>query len=615
MREKYHVRQLIEVALAVIVVTALIHVLDHGLFSQLVLVAAVPFLLYARRITKLGEPALAFKMLVVTLSLVATLLTWGRGGLSDPAVLSYPAILLLFSLIGSRGLLIAAFVFFAFSLSLLFTLQRMGIHSVGGGTQQVLDLVSILIVLAGTTGIVLSVQGTAGNAVARLYASHAAVVQSEKQVEFLAHHDILTGLPTRTLARDRFEIMMRAAARRGGNCSILFLNLDNFRLINEQMGHQAGDQFLIHVARLLRHAVGPENAVCRQSGDEFLILVSNADVNEKITGIMNAVIEEMKTPVTISGTLLSCSCSIGVAIYPADGATYDEVFKHADAAMSMAKDAGRNAFQFYDQKLNSREKKSFHMITSLRQAISSGELVLYYQPQFELRTGKMIGAEALVRWVHSTEGLLSPAAFIHLAENSGLINELGNWVLYEACRQGAEWLRSGHDLVVSINTSPIQFRRKDMIDNIVAALKQTGLPPKNLDIELTEGLFLEDTQETADNLRRIRELGVNMSIDDFGTGYSNLAYLPRLPVQQLKIDQSFIRNMTPDNHKLVLSMVQIARNFNLATMAEGVEDATTLDRLIELGCSRGQGYLWDGPLPANVFKAKYLQPNTMFESA
>lgn len=608
MRLKTHVRQLIDVSLVVVVASAVVSVVVGHIASLLALITAAPFLIYARKVAYLGEVDLAFKVLALTLSLLATAFIWGHDGLSGPAINAYPAILAMFALTSSTTWLIGTACFYIASLTALYALSMVGIYNTTGSVASLDQLLYCLFLIAGCAAIVLSVQLTSYRAVAKLDASNAAVIAREKEIYFLNSHDLLTGLPIRTLAKDRFELMMRTASQRKGSCAILFLNLDNFRHINNHLGHPAGDQFLVHIAQQLRTIAGPENSVCRQTGDEFLILLDKADSNETITGLINAVMEELKAPVTIHGTDVSCSCSIGVAVYPADGRTFDEIANNADAAMAMAKGAGRNAFMFFDQKANTREKKSFHMITNLRKAITGGELVLHYQPQFDLATGRIIGAEALVRWQHPTEGLLSPGSFIHLAEKSGLIDDLGNWVLFEACGQAANWYRQGHSIVVSINTSPIQFMRRDMASTIASALKQSGLPAKLLDIELTESLFVEDTQETSENLLRIRQLGVNLSIDDFGTGYSCIGYLPRLPVQTMKIDQSFIRDMTPDKLKIVRSMIQLAGNFNLETIAEGVEDASTMSKLLELGCTRGQGYHWDRPLSVGAFEAKYMAP-------
>lgn len=346
-----------------------------------------------------------------------------------------------------------------------------------------------------------------------------------------------------------------------------------------------------------------------------MLLLGAADDKDGVTGLIENIVEAMKEPMLVNKVPVVASCSIGLALYPSDGATYDDLVHNANKAMRVAKDSGRNGFEFFDQSLNTSERKSFHLLAGLRQAIACNQLVLFYQPQFELQTGRLIGAEALVRWNHESEGLMTPASFIHLAEASGLINELGTWVLREACRQGAAWRAAGKELTVSINTSPVQFRRKDMCGTVKAALEETGLPAELLDVELTEGLFLEDTEATSENLWRLRQLGVNMSIDDFGTGYSNLAYLPRLPVQQLKIDQRFIRDLTPENLMLVRSIIQMADNFKLVAIAEGIEDQATMQALIELGCTRGQGYYWDKPLPAAEFTRKYIQPVLRLASA
>lgn len=607
MQTQFRVQPIINVALVAATLSAVVAWLDGGVTNVAVLSCMVLGLFGARALSTRGQNTRAFGVMICALSAGLILIAWQNNGLRDVSIVAYPAILMLITVMGQKRLLIGVLAAFTLSLTLLYGLHDTGIVVSSNEAPSVWTLANLVIILGATSVWFWTISSEKRRAYKKLEAEHLEYSQASlEQIEFLAYHDPLTGLPTRSIARDRYERMIRAARREDSSCALLLIDLDNFKAVNDTAGHAAGDEFLQHVAQTLKHSVGPEITVCRLSGDEFLILIEDIADTDEVTSMMERVIEDLKSPVIIDGAPLSASCSIGVAIYPADGDTYDALLLNADSALQQAKGTGRNGFCFFDPSLNTAEKKNFHLISDLRHSVQNNELVLHYQPQFDLRTGVLIGAEALVRWNHPTEGLLPPTAFIHLAEASGFISELGCWVLREACRQCAEWRSAGTNLVMSVNFSPMQFRRKDLDEVILDALSSSKLPPENLDMELTEGLFVEDIQGMSDTLWRIRQLGVQMSIDDFGTGYSNLSYLRRLPVQQVKIDQSFVRSLDGDNANLVRAIVQIAQNFNLGTIAEGIEDEATLKALVSLGCTRGQGYYWDRPLPSASFTAKYV---------
>ncbi|HCF2446909.1 TPA: bifunctional diguanylate cyclase/phosphodiesterase [Pseudomonas aeruginosa] len=607
MYQNYLISRLLEVALAFTIIASVFVLRAGELANFAVLVCCAAFLSGARYSAAIQRVRASHSIAIATMLAMVTVLFWFSPSFWLAATLAFPLVILFAGV--RRGWSLLAGVLLALGSSIAAVLLDSGTAADRLAELQLAETLGFaLACLVATTAAVWLIQNESRKAVTKLESVHSAILSRERQIEHLAHRDALTGLPAHTVARGRFEQMQLAADRRNGSCGVLFINLDCFKLINENMGHLVGDQMLAHCARVLAAQLPPESTLCRQGGDEFVLLLGAADDKDGVTGLIENIVEAMKEPMLVNKAPVVASCSIGLALYPSDGATYDDLVHNANKAMRVAKDSGRNGFEFYDQSLNTSERKSFHLLAGLRQAIASNQLVLFYQPQFELQTGRLIGAEALVRWNHESEGLMTPASFIHLAEASGLINELGTWVLREACRQGAAWRATGKELTVSINTSPVQFRRKDMCGTVMAALEETGFPAELLDVELTEGLFLEDTEATSENLWRLRQLGVNMSIDDFGTGYSNLAYLPRLPVQQLKIDQRFIRDLTPENLMLVRSIIQMADNFKLVAIAEGIEDQATMQALIELGCTRGQGYYWDKPLPAAEFTRKYIQP-------
>ncbi len=564
-------------------------------------------LAFARRLTSKGSSEQAYLLISWSLAFVMTYMTWANNGLRDVSLITYPTILMMVTIVVNKRHLVAMLAFFTLSLLSLTLVNFFGVYVNEIKPISVGNFFEIILILVTSTGMIWAISRDYSTAYLSLQASHDQVLATQAQVEYMAQHDSLTGLPTRALARDRFEAMIQRNEKNHGQCALLFMDVDNFKALNDAMGHKAGDQYLQRIAEVLRASVTEKDTACRQSGDEFLLLLDQIDSKDSIATFTDELLERLRTPFEIDGIDLSISCSVGIAIYPHDGNNYDELIKNADTAMYKAKEAGRNGFCFYDTHSHSGVKQNIHLMSGLRHAIQHGELVLHYQPQFDLENGRLIGAEALVRWNHPAQGLLSPLTFIHLAEISGMINDLGNWVLNEACRQNEIWRQKGTDIVMSINLSPMQFRRNDLHETIAQALHTTGLPGQNLELELTESLFVDDTDKVSEMLTTINEMGVQMSIDDFGTGYSNLSYLRRLPVQQLKIDQSFVRHMDQNNEALINVIIQMAENFSLISIAEGIEDEETMKRLRAMGCQRGQGYFWDKPLTAERFAEKYVE--------
>jgi len=316
------------------------------------------------------------------------------------------------------------------------------------------------------------------------------------------------------------------------------------------------------------------------------------------------VIDLLSAPFHVDGLEISVTCSLGIALFPDNGSDFDTLFKNADVAMYRAKDCGRNAFRFYDAQMNRGVVETLHLISGLRSALARGEFKLHYQPQYELKSGRIVGAEALIRWRHPELGLIPPATFIPVAERSGLIHTIGAWVLAEACRQAKQWQLAGlTQLVVAVNLSPVQFRRDDIEREVIEALLASKLSPGSIELELSESLLIAESKHLSPLLGRLRAMGVRFSIDDFGTGYSNLGYLQRFQVERLKIDQSFVRRLSQDRNAegIVRAIIEMAHSLRLDVIAEGVEDLPTLQRLIELGCSYGQGFLWAPALPPEEF--------------
>lgn len=423
----------------------------------------------------------------------------------------------------------------------------------------------------------------------------------EEKIAFIAYHDVLTGLPNRLLFSDRFKQAMAYADRSGSRVALLFLDLDNFKTINDSLGHAIGDGLIKHVAACLKECVRDTDTVSRQGGDEFLIVLPNLSEADATAGIAAKIMDRLLESSMIDGHELNTSVSIGIAIYPDDGCDFDTLMKKADMAMYRAKDGGRNGYRFFDEHMNVDALEQMNIRNGLRRALARGEFSLHYQPQIALADDSLIGVEALLRWEHPEWGMVSPAKFIPVAEDSGLIVQIGEWVLHEACRQLAAWQKAGlPNMVVAVNLSAVQFRRGDVVKSVYSAVNQSGIDPRYLELELTESILIGETDTALANMMRLKRFGVQLSIDDFGTGYSSLSYLKRFQVNKLKIDQSFVRGLAnnPEDTAIVRTIIQMAKSFGLQTIAEGVEDQNCLDILRSLHCDAAQGYFFARPMPA-----------------
>jgi len=435
----------------------------------------------------------------------------------------------------------------------------------------------------------------------RTRAQHAA---AEEKVAFLAHYDALTHLPNRLLLRDRFEHAIRISAHRKHVLAMLYLDLDNFKQINDSLGHEIGDRLLVSAVERLRLTISDTDTISRVSDDEFAVLLAGIPDADKAASVANAIIEAFAEPLSIDDTPLSISFSIGISLFPDDGRDFDTLLRNAGSAVNHAKESGRNTYRFYTLQMNADALDHLRLTGQLHNALKNREFVLHYQPQIDIGTGRIVGAEALVRWLHPIDGLVPPANFIPLAERSGHILEIGEWVLNEACRQARLWQDSGLEpLVVAVNLSALQFKRGDVMEMVSTALARSGLPPASLELELTESILLQDVEATLKTLRTLKAMGVRLSIDDFGTGYSSMSYLKRLAVNKIKIDQSFIRDLTvnTDDSAIVKAIIQLGHALQLVVIAEGVETRQQLEFLTGYGCDEVQGYLYSKPVPAGQF--------------
>jgi diguanylate cyclase (GGDEF)-like protein/PAS domain S-box-containing protein len=424
---------------------------------------------------------------------------------------------------------------------------------------------------------------------------------ADERVRFLAQHDALTELPNRTLFLDRFEHAIAGATRLGTRVALLFLDLDRFKNVNDSLGHQVGDRLLQAVARRLKGCLREVDTVARLGGDEFLILLHDLRSAQAVATVADKLLGVMAGPFEVDGHELTVSPSVGISLYPDDGRDVPTLMKNADAAMYHAKNRGRNNYQFYRDDMNARTLELLALENALRRAIEHQEFRLHYQPQVDLASGRIVGVEALARWPSPEGGMISPARFIPVAEDCGLIVPLGDWVLREACAQARRWQEMGLSPVpVAVNLSALQFRQGGLPARIRTVLTETGLAPEYLELEITESALMHEVEATVAMVQELRDMGLRLSIDDFGTGYSSLSYLIRFPIHKLKVDLSFVRRMVdnPDAAAITKAIIGMAKNLRLKVIAEGVENADQLALLRAQGCEEIQGYYFSAPVPA-----------------
>jgi diguanylate cyclase (GGDEF)-like protein/PAS domain S-box-containing protein len=424
--------------------------------------------------------------------------------------------------------------------------------------------------------------------------------RAEDQIHYMAHHDALTGVPNRVLLLDRLGQALLQAKRNDGRVTIIFIDLDNFKNVNDGLGHSAGDLLLKTVAERMVECVRATDTVVRLGGDEFVILLINdAESHAGISALLDRLRMVVAEPISIEGQLFRVTCSIGLATYPEDGANAEALLMNADIAMYKAKELGRDNVQFYTPEMNAMARQKRVLQESLRAGIARHEFALAYQPQVDLRSGRIFAVEALARWHHPQLGIVPPSQFIPIAEECGLIVPLGEWVLREACRQNKEWQDAGMPpITVGVNVSARQFREKDWVKQVARILEETGLAPQYLELELTESLLMHNVDLAVATMRELQAIGVNLSIDDFGTGYSSLSALKTFPVARLKIDQSFVRNLPYDanDRGIATAVISLGQKLNMKVIAEGVETDAQLAFLTDNKCDQIQGYHFSKPV-------------------
>jgi diguanylate cyclase (GGDEF)-like protein/PAS domain S-box-containing protein len=441
-------------------------------------------------------------------------------------------------------------------------------------------------------------------------------INSEEKIRFLAYYDALTGLPNRQLFLEHVNQALFTAQRDGSKVALLYLDLDRFKRINDTLGHSAGDKLLQEIAICLADSIRSSDIVAkaclpckagvslsRLGGDEFTILLTGLAEEDHAARVAQRILELLSLPINIAGQEVYVSGSMGITLYPSDGEDVDMLMRNADVAMYHAKESGRNSFQFFSDHMNHRAMEKLGIETDLKRALERNELLLYYQPQIDLTTGRLAGLEALVRWQHPASGMMKPDMFIPIAEETGLIVDIGQWVLHEACRQTMQWRQAGFAPPrIGVNISSLQFKKQSLASLVRQVLQTTGLEARFLELELTESAIMQNVNDVNDTLNELKEIGVNLAVDDFGTGYSSMSYLKRFPLDTLKIDRSFVMDITtdPNDAAIIMAIIALAKSLGLRTIAEGVETKEQLQFLQEQACDEMQGFFISRPVSAHA---------------
>lgn len=440
---------------------------------------------------------------------------------------------------------------------------------------------------------------------------------AEERLHYLAHYDALTGLPNRLLFRDRLDRAMIQAGRNSNPVALMYVDLDGFKFINDSLGHRVGDQLLKEVTYRIGGCLREGDTLARLGGDEFAVVLPDLTEIDSASVVSRRIIETLSDPIDLGRHEVVVTASVGIAVYPDDAEDKDDLLKHADTAMYHAKEDGKNNYKFFTSEMNVRTIERLNLENNLRYAIEHKQFLLHYQPRVDLKTGRMIGMEALIRWQHPETGLISPARFIPVAEETGLIVPIGEWVLECACKRNKVWLDEGLAAMrVAVNLSGRQFRQPGLVEFIARTLENSGLPPHQLELEITESMVMHNVEEVIEMMHRLKDMGIHISIDDFGTGYSSLNWLKRFPIDTLKVDQSFVRDMADDsgNLDIVRAIISLGHNLNLNVLAEGVETDEQLRLLKREGCDEMQGYLFSPPLDEDKFTEILIKESKLAES-
>ena len=592
-------------ALAFVLVIIALRTLSVGDWFNSGLVAlTLMAVMVARVLNRRGLIQSSISLVLLVITLVISFSMWSSQGLYSGALLAFPTLLVIAGIIASRRV-------FAVLLALMLSVVGVITYTAMAGLKLYqaqpmgpgrLVVVSAILAISAIAIWVLMSDLHATRR--RLYSKAQHLKRSEAQRSHLAQHDPLTNLPNRLVTANLVTKAIDSAAEKGRQVGLLLLDIDNFKAINDSLGYAAGDELLKDVAARLQLIVREADTISRQGGDEFIMVLSDQDAGASAVSVAQRVQDVVCEPFFLNDMQLTVSMSIGIALYPRDGNDFASLLRKAELATQKAKATGRNRFFLFNKEMDVNTRERLSIQQDLRKALGRNEFVLHFQPIIRMGSGKLIGAEALLRWNHPEHGLLGPDRFIALAEQTGLITDIGIWVLNQACQQAKRWqARGAGSLCVSVNLSAVQFQRGDLEAAILEALSNVDLPPALLELELTESMLLETSAHIQQRLMRLKKMGIKLAIDDFGTGYSNLSYLQRFQVDKLKIDKSFVTQLASSepNQAIVKAIIQMAHSLNLETTAEGIEDRQVQDILAALGCNLGQGYLYAKPMPADDF--------------
>ena len=605
----FQAKHLIQIILAVqaTLILALVQRVYLAEYVQLIIGLSVLIsLIGVSFLAKKGMIPLAASSLLIITTACTTYFMWVNGGMYSPIVFVYPCILIMAAVLGINRLFCSLLVFIALSIALNGILNHYGIFTNKSSQPDIQGAILIILIFILTSYVISVMAKDFRKIVTQLHDENKMVVKSKDEIELLLRHDILTNLPNRLMAKEFFKSAMIKYDRDHAKLHIMFIDLDDFKLMNDALGHEAGDLLLIEISTRLKNTVRGNDLVCRFAGDEFIIIFESLTSPDLVATISQKVISAIKKPFYYQGHEFICGSSIGISIAPDDGEDFEELVRNADTAMYHSKAIGGNSFHYFNSEMNTNGHEYLSLITDLRQTIKEGQLFLVYQPKINLKENKIIGAEALIRWNHPEKGIIFPNDFIEEAEKSGLICEVGKWALQEACTACKDWISRGFkDFTVAVNISSKQFARGDLLNVVSSALDDADLLGKHLELEMTESLLFDNSDRLKNTFKSIQSLGVTFSVDDFGTGYSNLGYLKAFDIASLKIDQSFIYDIDkkPQNKALVKAIIQMARGLELHTVAEGIETIVTADMLADFQCDSAQGYLWSKPIKNDAFIA------------
>jgi len=574
-------------------------------FTQSLLVFLVGIILIGvHKLAKENKILAAATLLLTVITLFVTYFLWSNAGIFDEVLLAYPCILIMAAMLGDKKLFFSLLAFMSLSVMLngisnhlQWYVNRVHYISVNNAI-----LVLIILLLISYTVWVMASDFRA--LLQKLSLDNIQVIKSKQEIEKLLHHDILTGLPNRIMAQEIFLKAAFKAKRDNFKVCLMFIDLDNFKLINDGLGHQAGDKLLKELSQRIKSNVRDADSVCRFAGDEFIIILESVKTDELLAKIAQNIISNIQKPFNYQSNEFICGCSIGISVSPNDGLDFNTLVRNADTAMYHSKSIGGNSFHFFDPEMNSHGHDYLNVVSDLRKALKENQFILHYQPKFDLSTNNIIGAETLIRWQHPLKGLILPDYFIPQAEKSGLIVEIGEWVIQQACKTCKSWLELGFtEFSVAVNVSSQQFKRGNFVQIVQTSLDNSDLPSNHLEIEMTESLLIENSGELKKTLKHLRNLGVSFSIDDFGTGYSNLAYIKEFEIASLKVDRSFVHDIehNPKNKAIVKAIIQMAKSLDLHTIAEGVENKEVKTILNNLQCNYAQGYYWSKPISEKEF--------------